>query len=261
MKIKSLVSGLIMIGGVMMTVSCVSCHPGRIHFDSSSSERLTEVRPLKGFEKIEISGSPTVYYTQADSFSVKVEGTSEGIENILTEVDNGTLCIRNRGKMGVINVVFDNETTPIIRVCSPDLISVTLNGSGDFISDHRIDTDNMDIVLRGSGDIDVKDLISDRCHIELVGSGDIDVERVDAQEVSVVLIGSGDIDLNLWNVATTSLLLKGSGDIDAEFCEGCQSVDCEIRGSGDINLQGEVSHFSNHKSGSGDVSVDGLTVR
>lgn len=242
----------------MITVSCI--RTGSV-VESLGGERITEDRQLTGFEKIEINGSPTVYYTQADKFSVTVEGTPKGVENILTEVSGGTLSIRNRGKMGMVNIVFNDDDEATIHISSPDMIGVTLNGSGDFISNGRIDSDNMAVKLKGSGDIDIKDLICDRCQVELVGSGDIDLKRVETRNMTATLVGSGDIDLRLLNTIDTRLYLKGSGDIDADFSQGCQSVECELRGSGDINLKGEVKHLSQQKSGSGDVDIEKLTVQ
>ena len=90
---------------------------------------------------------------------------------------------------------------------------------------------------------------------------DIDLDRLDTKDLSASLIGSGDIGLHLWNTAETRLALKGSGDIDASFHQNCDAVACELRGSGDITLKGEVKHFSKEKSGSGDVSVGQLSIR
>ena len=223
MKRKQLFQvGLLLMAVLLLSTSCVHQTFGL------SGDIVTEYRPLKGFEKIEISGSPNVYYTQADSFSVKVKGSKDGLENILTDVNEGTLSIRNRGKMGIVNIVIHDEDQAEIYVTSPDLVSVRLSGSGDFTSEKRVDTDQMDIVLRGSGDI--------------------------------ALVGSGDIDLDLWHVLSTRLSLKGSGDINADFNEGCQAVDCELRGSGDITLSGVVSRFSKHETGSGDVNVGELQM-
>ena len=222
--------------------------------------KLTEVRPLKGFEEIEISGSPRVCYTQADSFSVRINGTREAIDNILTDVNDKTLTIRNRGKISLVNISFNDESLTVY-VTSPDLTAIRLNGSGDFEASGRVDTDRMDIVLRGSGDIDMQDIICDHCDVELIGSGDIDVASLDAVETSATLIGSGDLSLGLKRVKDTTLSLKGSGDIDAEFKEGCGAVNCELRGSGDITLKGSVHKFDSHKYGSGDINVDQLNVK
>lgn len=221
---------------------------------------VTETRNLKGFERIEINGSPNVSYAQADSFSVKVKCSKEGLENILTEVNNGTLSIRNRGKVGVVNIVIHDEDEAVIYVTSPDLTSVRLNGSGDFNAEQHIDTDKMEISLRGSGDINFNDLICDESRVELIGSGDIRINRLEAKSSDVSLIGSGDINIDQRRVLSTRLGLKGSGDIRVSFQEGCEAVDSELRGSGDITLRGVVSRFSQHKSGSGDINIDELQM-
>ena len=156
--------------------------------------------------------------------------------------------------------MINDEDQAEIFVTSPDLVSVRLNGSGDFKSEKRVDSDMMEIMLRGSGDIDFTDLICDDCHVDLIGSGNIDIHRLEAKETDASLIGSGDINLELWRVVSTRLGLKGSGDINVTFNEGCQAVDCELRGSGDIELSGVVTHFSQQKSGSGDVNVDKLRM-
>jgi len=223
--------------------------------------KLTRIRPLRNFEEIEINGSPRVCYTQADSFSVRLEGTKTSIENILTDVDGKTLTIRNRGKISMVNISFSDDDGLTVYVTSPDLTAIRVNGSGDFESNGRIDTDRMDIVLRGSGDIDVKDLICDRCEVEVIGSGDLNVDRLETVEASASLVGSGDINLGLSRVKDTWLMLKGSGDIDADFREDCGSVECELRGSGDITLNGTVRKFNSHKNGSGDIHIDRLNVK
>lgn len=240
---------------------CSSCMNERKFMGVFDSEKITERRAHDGFERIEILGSPTVYYAQADSFSVSVKGPKSIMEDIITEVDGSTLKIRNRGKIGIFNftVVDDDETA--VYVTSPDLIHVQLSGSGDFVSDGRIDTDHVSFVLRGSGDIDVADVICDDCEVLLVGSGDFDINRLEAKDVSVSLIGSGDVEVNLCNVENTSIALKGSGDIKTTFQDACRKVDCELDGSGDIKLSGEVVHLNQHKVGTGDIDTSNLHVK
>jgi len=257
MKQLVMMKGALLLACVLMCGSCINERKVLGVFDS---EKISERRAHEGFEKIEILGSPTVYYAQADSFSVCVKGPKSIVEDIITEVEGSTLKIRNRGKIGIFNFTVEDDDETAVYVTSPDLIRVQLNGSGDFISTGRIDTDHASFVLRGSGDIDVEDVICDDCDVQLVGSGDFDIGRLDAKEVAVSLTGSGDMEMNLWNVATTSLALKGSGDIKTVFMDGCKQVDCELHGSGDIKLSGEVAHFNHHKVGSGDIDTSGLSV-
>jgi hypothetical protein len=253
------IGGLMALAVILFSAtSCVgSCKSLNL---APEGDRVTEFRYLKGFEKIEINGSPTVYYTQADSFSVKVTGPENYIEYILTELDGKTLVIRNRGKVGIVNFQMSADDNVSVHVTSPDLISVNLNGSGDFISKQQVDTDDMDINLRGSGDIEMANLLCDHCNINLIGSGDINMKRLESREATATLIGSGDIDLKLLNVLNTLLALKGSGDISADFAQGCKKVECELHGSGEIELSGNVEHFFNQKSGSGDIDFHKLNV-
>ena len=148
-----------------------------------------------------------------------------------------------------------------VFVTSPDIVGIRLSGSGDFISERPIDSDKIDILLRGSGDISIDSLICDDCTTSVVGSGDATVRRLEARRVSASLVGSGNVRLGLWKVDDTNLQVTGSGDIDAYFNEGCQAADCELRGSGDITLKGHVARFTKHKTGSGDINTDKLVVR
>lgn len=241
---------------LMGSATLVSCHNTAV----ISKDYVTEDRLIKGFEEVEVVGSPNVYYTQADSFSVRVKGPDNFVDNILTEKNGKTLTVRNKGKWGVVNISFSDEDELAVYVTSPDLVAVRVNGSGDFISTDLIDTDNMNITLRGSGDINIDKLLCDRCDVELIGSGDIDLPEVEAKETSAVLVGSGDIKMGLSKVADTRLSLKGSGDIKVDFSEGCRSVDCTVNGSGDIGLSGKIGHFRGEKHGSGDIDIAKLTI-
>jgi hypothetical protein len=241
---------------LMGSATLVSCHNTAV----ISKDYVTEDRLIKGFEEVEVVGSPNVYYTQADSFSVRVKGPDNFVDNILTEKNGKTLTVRNKGKWGVVNISFSDEDELAVYVTSPDLVAVRVNGSGDFISTDLIDTDNMNITLRGSGDINIDKLLCDRCDVELIGSGDIDLPEVEAKETSAVLVGSGDIKMGLSKVADTHLSLKGSGDIKVDFSEGCRSVDCTVNGSGDIGLSGKIGHFRGEKHGSGDIDIANLTI-
>lgn len=241
---------------LMGSATLVSCHNTAV----ISKDYVTEDRLIKGFEEVEVVGSPNVYYTQADSFSVRVKGPDNFVDNILTEKNGKTLTVRNKGKWGVVNISFSDEDELAVYVTSPDLVAVRVNGSGDFISNDLIDTDNMNITLRGSGDINIDKLLCDRCDVELIGSGDIDLPEVETKETSAVLVGSGDIKMGLSKVADTRLSLKGSGDIKVDFSEGCRSVDCTVNGSGDIGLSGKIGHFRGEKHGSGDIDIANLTI-
>ena len=252
---KQIVCSLVLLSVALMMMSCKP--EIKVFADSPT---VTQVRPIKGFEQIDIFGSPTVIYEQGNGFSVKVKGPENLVNKIITELDDHTLVIRNKGKIGMVNISLTGNDHLEVYVTSPDLTAIRLNGSGDFVSHRRIDTDNMEITLRGSGDIDISDLICDHCVMEVVGSGDLDIDRLETRTSEVSLVGSGDVELKQVNVRSTDITLRGSGDISVDFMEGCQEVQATLTGSGDVTLKGHVRKYAQQKSGSGDIDTNHLTV-
>lgn len=230
-----------------------------------SGNHVVEQRQHRGFERIEISGSPSVVYAQSDTFGVRLEGPEKMVDNIMTEVKDNTLFVYNKGrvnlKFGFVNLNWGDKDDVTVYVSSPDLVSVRLNGSGDFYSKKPIDTDVMNIVLRGSGDIEFEDIVCDACTTELVGSGDININHLEARTSTAVLVGSGDIRISEAHVLETDLSLRGSGDIAVNFEEDCQSAQCQLAGSGDITLRGSLTHYDCKKSGSGDIHTSDLRIK
>lgn len=256
MKAKQIVlRSLLLLAMAQMVVSCI--------YTSGSWDngpKVVQQRSLRGFHEIEVYGSPSVYYSQADSFNVCVKGPENLVDKIVTTVEDGTLTIRNKGKIGIFNVSFGDMKDLSVHVCSPDLTRVDLNGSGDFVCVSNLDTDDMRISLHGSGDMTFERIICDHCVTELIGSGDVMLKRLEAYTSEISLIGSGDMEVAQWNVDETDVTLKGSGDITVRFGEGCKIVDCQLKGSGDICLEGTVKQMNKHKSGSGDIDTDKLVI-
>ena len=151
----------------------------------------------------------------------------------------------------------DNDIT--ILVTSPDLIGVELQGSGDFECKSHLDTDHLDVMLKGSGDIFFADIICDKLSTSVVGSGDLTINKVIAQAAEINLVGSGDIKIKEQKVNDTKVGLKDSGDISLTF-QNCGVVDCRLLGSGDIILQGDVTKLNSYTRGSGDIHTQKLKI-
>ena len=82
----------------LMATSCMH----EIKVFSDDGPKVTQVRHIKDFEEIEIMGSPTVYYQQGNTYGVKVVGSEDQVDKIVTEKNGQTLVIRNKGKIGVL---------------------------------------------------------------------------------------------------------------------------------------------------------------
>lgn len=242
---------------VAMLTSCIS-----IQEVKSNKPIKSEKRPTAPFERVRLIGSPTVYYAQTDSASIRVEAPEDILEYVMTEIKDSCLTIKidDQAKNIIKNLSFIQGDDVNIYVTSPDLVEVLLAGSGDIKSERHVDTDNLRIELKGSGDIYFADIICDHITTLLVGSGDINIDKVTAASSSLELVGSGDLKITHEGVARTDILLKGSGDIKS-IMHRCGDVVSDLRGSGDITLSGDVRSIKQNMVGSGDYHTSELVVR
>ena len=224
---------------------------------AGDDKKVSEQRSLSGFEKIVLKGSPTIKYTQGNQFKVEVRASKDIIKDVQTNVRGKALEVSVKSSKWSWRFNKDNDIT--ILVTSPDLIGVELQGSGDFECKSHLDTDHLDVMLKGSGDIFFADIICDKLSTSVVGSGDLTINKVIAQAAEINLVGSGDIKIKEQKVNDTKVGLKGSGDISLTF-QNCGVVDCRLLGSGDIILQGDVTKLNSYTRGSGDIHTQKLKI-
>ena len=215
-------------------------------------------RQVSGFERIRLQGSPDIKYTQGKTWSVRVKAPQKLIDRVVTRKDGNTLVVSMKSGSFYSTGLKDNDVT--VYVTSPDLIGVEVQGSGDFECKSHLDTDNLMLSLRGSGDIAFYDIICDKINTSVVGSGDVDIKYVDAKQSDIELVGSGDLKITQSKVSQTKIELKGSGDVKVN-CKDCGTVDCRLVGSGDITLSGTIRKLNQTSRGSGDIHTDQLKIK
>ena len=173
---------------LVVTLALTSCI--QIKETKSVLPVKSEQRQTAAFERIRLLGSPTIYYTQSDSISVRVEAPEDVLQYLETNVEDGCLTVQLKDDLThavkVLSFMDGDEVT--VYVSSPDLIEVVLSGSGEFKCNGKLDTDNLKLELRGSGDIDFTDIICDRIESLLVGSGDLKVGHVIAQQSAIEVV-------------------------------------------------------------------------
>jgi hypothetical protein len=226
-----------------------------------SEELVQKTTKVSAFERVEIFGSPSVCYTQADSVSVRIEGPKSQVERIEAKVKDNVLSIRHKGrKLNIFDVHVSWSDEVCIYVTSPDLIGVDLRGSGDFECKNMLDTDTLLIRLHGSGDVKFDSVLCDRISVEQVGSGDVFLKDIQAQQANMELVGSGDLKARMKHTALTDISLRGSGDIEVSF-SNCTAANCSVQGSGDVKLKGQLQQLNQSTYGSGSIDTEELSVQ
>ena len=207
----------------------------------------TQNRNVSGFHAIASSGSFDVVLRQGGAESVKVEADADVINEIVTEVRNGTLMIHSKNTHNWGN--FWNNRHIKIYVVAKNLNSIGLSGSGDFRIEDKFNANDLELRISGSGDfmgeINVKTVA-----ISISGSGDFKISGK-ADESSVGISGSGDFNGGNLMTKTTAIRVSGSGDANVYASE---KVDASVSGSGDVHYSGHPKSISKVAHGSGDIS-------
>ena len=200
-----------------------------------NANEVEETRSVTGFERIRLQGSPDIKYTQGKTWSVRVKAPKSLISKVVTRKEGNCLVVSLKNTGFFSREGRNSDVT--VYVTSPDLIGVEVQGSGDFESKTHVDTDNLDISLRGS-----------------------DIKKIVAQQSVIELVGSGDVKIRQSKVHQTQMELKGSGDVKVH-CDNCGTVTCRLVGSGDITLSGTISKLNQTTRGSGDIHTESLKIK
>jgi hypothetical protein len=185
--------------------------------------REYSLQRIDGFQTF-ITGE--IYVTQGNEQIIEVEGPANVLDLLEFDVRNGIWEIDTRE-------CFDNADLRFYLTLE-DVEYMGISGSADIISTNTLITNDLELDIFGSGDIDIE-VSSDDIQVDVVGSGD------------VFLYGSGD-DL--------TVNIEGSGDFGT-FDFTCNRADINISGSGDVEVT-VLDHLDVLISGSGDVAFRGF---
>ncbi|MHA7057343.1 head GIN domain-containing protein [Aquimarina sp. M1] len=207
---------------------------------------VTKTRSLSDYDQVKVKGSLDVALVSGTEGAIKIEGESNLIPYVKTEIEGEALKIYvekgyylkvSKGKKLLITVPFK------------DLDEVSLSGSGDIYGNDVIKASNFKTSVSGSGDIRLA-VEAIRMESYVSGSGDLEL-RGTTDNLECKVTGSGDVkayDLKAKDVIAS---VTGSGDIKIT---STASLKARVTGSGDIDYQGNPEREDKKVSGSGDIT-------
>jgi hypothetical protein len=207
-----------------------------------------EERKLSSFTEISMRVPGKLYIQQGDVQKVTIDAKSSVLKDIITEINDRALIIR----FPVKNYLWRNfdPGSIIIQITIPEISGLNVSGSGDIIGEGTISSLIMDVVISGSGNINLSDLKVDRIktvisgsgniHLKgskvaseftgtISGSGNIKAQNLEAEEVKVTISGSGNCSVG--SNGRCTVRIAGSGSF---FYSGNPSIDSTIAGSGNV---------------------------
>lgn len=167
--------------GILAMGNLASCMAG-------NDRETTEERRVENYSAIEMDGVAQVYFTQAETYSLRITGSERLVKATRTEVRNHTLCIdqekvkSNRGKISIF-------------ISAPRLDKVAFDGVGAFRCEERLDADDIRFEIDGVGKVSVADLHCRSLLVEMDGVGSADI-HADCRDLTASLDGVGKMTLS-----------------------------------------------------------------
>lgn len=240
------------------SITLFSCKKDRINGGNMIMEdRVIDMT----FEKIVLDAAFDVYLVDTDEYDIRVECPERKMEYLKTTVVGNELIIREDH-----NAVVTNKDKKIY-ISKNYLTSIELRKSGDFEGDlilipHldiiiegsggldlNFDTDgDVDVLIHGSGDVDLNFIALGNFEVDIDGSGEVEVDG-EANALIATINGSGDIDAKGLEVIDADIFVDGSGDT---FVKATNNLHVQLSGSGDVYYLG-TPNLDVTDSGSGDV--------
>lgn len=211
--------------------------------DKSTAGNKTETRNVSSFSSLDLSISANVYLKQGGPQSVVLEGDAGDLEKIETEVSGSELRIKTKpGRWNIGKIT--------VYITMQDVKDLNISGSGSIKAETAVKTNNISLVISGSGNINLPELSAREVSCVISGSGNISYAGPSqADNSKIVVTGSGNVNAEGLSAKDARVTITGSGDCKVNASE---NLNVQITGSGSVFYKGKALINAN-VTGSGKV--------
>lgn len=214
--------------------------------ERGSGNIIEETRKVSGFDSISVDYPASVFISQGNTESLKVEADDDVLPGLKTEVMNNELRIYYK-KDGDKRI---NPTkTIVITITVKDLKAVDFSSAGELTMD-GISSDGLDISLSGAGNIDLNDVNVKELSVNMSGAGSMTASGT-ADDLSLNISGFGDFNGKDLQSKTGSVNISGAGGASV-WTE--DKLDATISGAGSVDYYGSPDNVTKHINGVGSVT-------
>ena len=168
---------------------------------------VSEVRKVEAFSSVKVTSVATVYFTQSDNYSLKIEGKEDYVTTTTTEVTNDCLII------GFKKGSDKNRKKSVkIWLTAPDLKSVHFTGVGSFNCKEPLKLNDVKFEIEGVGEVDVEDLTCNTLVVQMEGVGGADI-HVNCNRLDARMEGVGSVKLS-GKARQTNISKDGIGGVN-----------------------------------------------
>lgn len=216
----------------------------------AASDSKTETRPIpEACRGVSLYTSDKVIVRQGSPAALSISGPADEVARTETVIEKGSLTIR-KTKDNNRNYSYRNAQPVVVTVTLPTIESLSVNSSGDLMTEGTLKGADLTVSLAGSGDLHATVEMSGTVNSHLAGSGDMQLNGR-CEKHTVRLAGSGDVKADQLAAQDVSAKLNGSGDIRVATVK---SLDASVSGSGSVRYAGNPTTLVKRVTGSGSVA-------
>ncbi|NRD20304.1 DUF2807 domain-containing protein [Winogradskyella eckloniae] len=229
---------------ILCSTSLMQAQWGKWKKIKGSGNITTETFSTASYDGIKTAGAMDFNLIPGKEGQITVKADDNLMSYIVVEVKNETLSVR-------VKDGYNLKPSSTISVTIPftSINAVSLAGSGNVKNSGTIESDDINISLAGSGDIELN-IDTNETESHIAGSGDIKLEG-STTELTLKVTGSGNFEGDDLNSTNVTAKVTGSGGADV-VCNGELIV--RITGSGNVHYSGKPTQKDTKITGSGSIN-------
>lgn len=212
------------------------------------------------FDSFEATGHIEVVFRQTDDYAVKTVGHKEALSlydlQIVEKDGKRELNVKLKESA---DERYDNIPTITLLIAAPVLKNVTVSGGDVELKGKLIQDEDLNIYVKGEGDVFAKDVEVGDLNVEISGRGDVTLKKAKAYgNATVTVNGDGDIEGKL-KCKDARIEVNGSGTVDVNI--KCKELTAKCNGRGDIELEGECTVLKKRDGANGAIDSRKLAAQ
>ncbi|SHF45349.1 Putative auto-transporter adhesin, head GIN domain [Mariniphaga anaerophila] len=215
----------------------------------AGNSKKTEIRKVKNFDAVSVSTGIDLFLRMGDEKEVKVVADEDVVDNIITEVKNGTLRIYSKKSnfFGFFN--FSSSSPRKVYVTVSDLKSIEASSGSDVKSENTLRGDALNVSSSSGSDVVLDVIYKD---VSLSSSSGSDI-RVTGKAKTVKAAASSGSDIDARNLISEICYANTSSGADISVFAK-QEIHAGASSGGDIRYYGNPPVKNIEESSGGDVS-------
>ncbi len=217
-----------------------------IHTYAATGNELGRTRNIKNFNAIMVSSGIELYITMGNRETLKIEADEEDIEDIKTEVKDGTLHIYMKRRSNWFNWSFNKTAKVFVTV--KNLERIYASSGSDVKSENTLEGDQLEVKVSSGSDVKL-----DVYYKTLtVHSGSGSDARISGKVKTFIAEASSGSDITARELETTISKLKASSGSHINVTV-TDEIYAKASSGGDIKYYGNPQIKDTDSSSGGDV--------